>query len=1092
MTTISYDDAERLALSGDYAGAERICEALLPHFPDHFSTLYLLSSIKFMTGRFEESRGLCIKLIDIDDSNADVFNVLGTISADFDNDQDQAAEWFLSALERNPNHVRALTNLGNAYFKLQRLDEALDCFERAISIDPQSAEALNGIGMMATLKQDFDLAISSYKAALKAAPTQTDFLSNLIATLYTADRKEEALELSLQVALLEHPGKAAIAAYSCASAFCQWDVEKKLFPLVIEQLDATQKMVSMFFLAQLPLLSTYGNGVDNQKLLELHQLAADAIRAFSVRPPFTDHAEAFTKSGRVRIGFISSDFNRHVVGKFVLEVVKRIDRQRFELFLYSALDIDKEDDITELYRKEAEHFLNVYELQDTDLADQIHNDGVHVLIDLNGYTANNRLPVFTYCPAPVQISYLGYPFTSGFKEMDYIISDPWLDGPENARYCIEKPLRLSESFITVGEVPKQDINPIVPRLRNGRFTFGTLNNCYKLNPKTIEIWSRILLRVPESRLYLNNPNYFMEKTRNSIRKEFEKYGISSDRVDIIYERKAADSGETHLDFYNEIDIALDTMPLTGGTTTMEALLMGVPVVTLVGETHAQRLSYSIINNAGINLDDCIAFSEEDYVECAIALAKRPDRLIEIKQKMPSVLRQGVLGDSARFTAQLEHAVIEAWDSKFPESPILKLLDSASQKPVALSSGGHIVLSDTADDLHAFVLHEQGLWFESEAVFLPKIAQHFKCFWDFSEDPGMFAIPFALAQKPLAGKTVAIRPQGLAKNLIAKSIECNRLENVAVVSNVEGQTELPDIVRLSLKGDDQSNEDLGYWLEKLEKCSPLLVVSVTSLQDDHQAWSQLLSYEYAAYRLLPGFDLLVPHQEKDGLAASDINVFFCKTDMAKLLQDKGVLAFSAEEAEQTPLPDSDHWFKAIQDMPYAAKHLATWAEPSSAEKWGDMYRLVMNLYVDAKTTTLGAPQRWARIQMAQTILTLLMQEEATVSRVLTGIRIMLDMGKREQALEWADALINELKGQSGTLLDEPFFMPAASLEDLEMTEDEALWVYSVASITFERNRHFSSWFDSRDSLLKWTQLADFPSFQVESNRIIHLLKNKIGH
>lgn len=1091
MATISYDEAERLALGGNLVDAEKICEALLLHFPDHYSTLYLLGSIKFMTGHFEKSRDLCIKLIEIDDSNADVFNILGMISADHDNDQEQAAEWFLSAIERKSDHTKALTNLGNTYFKLKRFEDARDYYQQATSDERPYPDAINGLAMLETLLGANEQAVNIYRSALEHSPDAPNILGNLISALYnSAEGKEEAVSVSMRVAQLSNPGVAAIPAYACANSFCLWDIEDTLFPYVIPQLDAAQKTVSSFLLSHLPLLSANRQGVNNQVLLDIHRHTAKAIKASNQGLIYTDHSEAFEVEGRMRIGFISSDFYRHVVGKFVIELIKHIDKTKFELFLYSGVNSAKADDITDLYRDMAEHFADVSTMGDEEVATLIHGDGVQVLIDLNGYTANTRVPVLVYRPAPIQISYLGYPFTSGFDEIDYVISDPWLDGPKNAQYCTEKPLRLAQSFITIGAVPKLDINPIMPRLRHGKLTFGSLNNAYKLNRKTIEIWSRILQAVPDSRLYLNHPNYSMAETRSSIRKELAKYGISKDRIDIDFAKNTSTPDASHLAFYNEIDIALDAMPLTGGTTTIEALLMGVPVITLVGETHAQRLSYSIIKNVGIDLDDCIAFSEEEYVQRAIALANSRERQITLRQQIAPAMRQGILGDSTKFASQLEHAFKQAWDMKFPASPIASVLAKKNYQPLPVGNNCQLVVNDNPSDIAAFVLHEQGRWFENESQFLCKFAQHFEFFWDFSEDAGVYVVPFASAQAGSKGRSVAIRPNGIPSQLIKKSIEHNQLRNLSVILKPDLKN-TPDIVRFSYDYNDKNEIELTEILDQLESFSPLVLVSLRNgLGKDGVLPFLLMSRGYQPYRLLPGFELLVPHQVDDTVYASDINMFFCKDERARQLQKIGLLCFDVVNIDEMPEPNSIRWVQAIENMPYASKHVKAWLEMSQTSKWDDMYRLVMNLYADAKPNTLNSAQRCAKIKLAQTVITLLMREEATVSRALTGIRLMLDAGRREQALEWAGLLVNQLQSQSGKILDEPFLAPEICWEQSEISEDEALWVSSVAAIIFERYRNFSSWFDSENSLKQWEKFAELPFSKELARHMVDLLTRKV--
>ncbi len=183
-----------------------------------------------------------------------------------------------------------------------------------------------------------------------------------------------------------------------------------------------------------------------------------------------------------------------------------MDRSKFEIFLYSVAPENQEDHVTTSYIKASDHFIRMVSMSDDEIANRIHSDGIHILVELGGYTAGTRVEALAYRPAPVQISYLGYPFTYGLEEIDYVISDPWLAGQKTSLYFVEELLQLPESFITVDELPEHKIVDKAPVAKNGYVTFGSMNNIYKLNVPTIALWSRILHKVPGSKIYLNHPN----------------------------------------------------------------------------------------------------------------------------------------------------------------------------------------------------------------------------------------------------------------------------------------------------------------------------------------------------------------------------------------------------------------------------------------------------------------------------------------------------------------------------------------------------------------------------------------------------------
>lgn len=1086
MTDISYEHAVQLANAGRFAEAEAACIVLLAATPGDYLTLYVLGSIRLLTGDYEGSREVCAKLLEMRQNNADAFNMMAAISADHDQDNEATEEWLRRALACAPNHAKALTNLANLRLRKQDATEALVLYQRVMALtDGKDADALNGMAMIEASKGNLEKAIDIYKAALEYAPDNRQILTNLLATLYSASRQEEAVELALLVATYEYPGLAAVAAFSCAKSYCLWDTSDALLPVVLNELSQRINNHFIFMMPNLHLLGSYE--VTNEQLLLIHRRSGQAIEAMRSTPPFREHPQAFTPGKKIRLAYISPDLKSHVVTHFFRELVNCRNRGRFELFLYSNLPLAEEDEVTRLYRNYADHFINVFEMKDTELAERIRADGIQILVEMSGYTTGNRLAALSYRPAPVQIGYLGYPFSYGLEEFDYQISDPWLDGPENAQYFMEQPLCMPQSFITIGEFFEQEINPVPPLLRNGYVTFGSLNNTYKLNRKTIELWSRILHRVPGSRAYLNHSNFKMQRTQDSIFTEFAKHGISKDRVTIITEKHPSGS---HFRYYNDLDIMLDAMPLTGGTTTIDTLWMGVPVITKVGDTHPQRLSYSIINNIGVDLDDCIAFDEDEYVERAVALASKPERLSELRRTIPEAMKKGILCDPIRFTAQMESVLIEAWNRKFPETPIESLIEDAVYTPLPIGDA-EIVVYDVLNDMHTYVLKEQGQWYEPEAAFLAKYAAHFPVFLDFSADPGMYAVQIARAQVDAKGRSLAIRTEGLSSMLLKKSIAHASLKNLIVATDISHDAVLPDLVRFSLDCNDGSGKFISQKLASLNAAQPLILASLRSMAgEDHSAMELLISQGYQPYRLLPGYELLVPLQAGEILEPSDINLFFCKEERGRKLAQAGLLVLAQEDITTMPTASDALWAAHMRDLPYASGRIDAWLESLPSGQWGDMYRLALNLDAGARDFGLSPPQRYARAKMAFSIITLLVQGEATACRLLTGIRIMADYGKRATAVDWAGALANGLEGLTGNLLSEPFLLPLVQWESAPIDQDEADWARTTAMVTGERLRSFSSWYTLDESLAFWQTLSGHSVFGDESQRMVELIQMRL--
>jgi predicted O-linked N-acetylglucosamine transferase (SPINDLY family) len=1092
MAEISYAEAERLAYSGRFADAEKMTKKLLKAFPDSFSLQYLLSSINLLTGRYKESRRICNMLLSHPEVNADVYNTLAAISMDQDGDLDQAGVWLRKALSLDPNHRKTLVNLGHHYLRSHALRKAQECFQRATSESEPHVEAINGLGLVELAEGHFEKAISTFETILQYEPNNIWALCHVLEAMARATKIEESIELAIRISRLERPAIASVPAFTIAKLYCVWDLADQLLPAALHELNKAPKLFTMFLLATLPLLTTHG--FSNKKLFDLHCSVAQVFRRLCVQPPFSEYPAAFKPSKRIRIGYFSADLRHHVVTRFFRSLINYRDRSKFEIFLYSAALEKQEDSVTTSYIKASDHFIRVADMSDIEIANRIHADGIHILVELGGYTAGTRIEVLVYRPAPVQISYLGYPFTYGLEEVDYAISDPWLAGPKAQLYFVENLLKLPESFITVDELPEHEIALKVPVLRNGYVTFGSMNNIYKLNVPTIALWSRILHRVPGSKIYLNHPNLSVKAASDKIIQTFARYGISADRVIIVF--KPHPQGGVHVLYYNEIDIALDTLPLTGGTTTVEALWMGVPVVTLVGDTHAQRLSYSIIKNSGMNLDDCIAFTEDEYLERAVALAENPQRITDIRQKVPKAMRSGIFGDPVRFTSHMETAYFEAWDKKFPESPIASILLDEVAIALPIGDNCQLVVHDLPDDIYAYVLNEQGKWFEAEYEFLVNNAGLFKVFWDFAEDPGVYAIPVAKAQSVSGGTTLTIRDNKVSISLLQKSIAHNHLDNIQVLHEPEynqvlHNQVLPDLVRFSLDYNDRTGAKVGRWIDAFEASSPLILASLRNPEElDLSTYNLLCICGYMPYRLLPGYGLLVPHQKEDVIGLSNINLFFCKPDMAEKLEQQGVLCRTIAEMEDVPsLEIADLWHESLPDLTYATTQMQAWAYSVPAGQWGTNYLLALNLDRQGRIHSITPGKRWASIKQAQTIFISMMEKEITVPRLLSGVRVMADSGERELATRWAALLYESLKGKSGPIFNEPWLSPLKEFETLPMADDAIKCARTLAMAAHERLHSFSSWFTAAESLEMWQRISGEALMDIQAKRMTELIQKR---
>lgn len=355
---------------------------------------------------------------------------------------------------------------------------------------------------------------------------------------------------------------------------------------------------------------------------------------------------------RLRVGIISGDLREHSVGHFLEGLLSHIDSTRIELIAYPTHY--KEDELTARIRPYFSSWMSLVGKSDEVAARLIHADGVHVLLDLAGHTDKNRLPIFAWKPAPVQAMWLGYFATTGVAEMDYILGDKWTlpDGEEY--HFVEKGWRLSGAHWCMTP-PKEDIKvEELPALRNQSITFGTLNNLAKMNDRVVACWARILNEIPNSRLYLNRSNLRDDALRKSIIERYAAHGIAENRLIL----EATAGRVAALNSYNRIDIALDPFPYPGGTTSYEALWMGVPILTMRGSNYISHLGESIMHNAG--LPDWIAANEEEYIAKAVSFSTNLVNLARLRNSLRARVLASPLFDTPLFARNFEAALWGMW------------------------------------------------------------------------------------------------------------------------------------------------------------------------------------------------------------------------------------------------------------------------------------------------------------------------------------------------------------------------------------------------------------------------------------------------
>ncbi len=502
------------------------------------------------------------------------------------------------------------------------------------------------------LTEHYDDALAITRKLFEVYPECTEVRQALFASLRDLRHHEELLEAIVTTDDYDRSDDEWLIIYRFMLDICCWERTEAMLPRLLQSYRDDKLSLAVY---GTPLMDLCANPrVDTATLAQLHRNWGEKVLRDKYQ--MAGGAATVAPGERIRIGFLSSDFRIHPVYLFLDPILHLLDRKRFEVFCYANVLVD--DQFTEIARQKADRFVDVSGADYESVARAIHRDGVHILIDLGGHTQNSLLGVMAYRPAPVQITFLGYPNTTGLSTVDFRITDRAGD-PDPELYT-EELLYMEPSFLCYcadfGELQPSEVTPC---LRDGRpVTFGCCNHYRKLNPECVEVWSRILAACPDSRLLLRSLGYEGALVRKHILAEFRKHGIDGERI--VF-RGGFLSVAEHLSVYNEIDIALDPFPYHGTTTTCDTLKMGVPLITLEGDRHCQRVSSSIMRTIGFT--ETIAASKEEYVAKAVGFAQNPNGLSMLRGILPVLFQHSRLNDPQTYVAGFAQVLEEAWEKK---------------------------------------------------------------------------------------------------------------------------------------------------------------------------------------------------------------------------------------------------------------------------------------------------------------------------------------------------------------------------------------------------------------------------------------------
>jgi len=674
----------------------------------------------FQSGRISEADKLCRQILQVDKNNSEILRLLGIIAGKA-GVYDNAIELITRAIQLNPNIPDYHNSLGNIFLYQDRLDEALNCYQYALNLGADSAAIYNNVGNIFKKKEEFEQAITYYQHAVKLQAGFKDALCNLTNIYAKLKQFDQAIEYFEKLLPITPPDNAHVY-YSYAEALREvgrltdailyyqraldlnpnyidaligiakvkekqgkFLEQIKYYEQAIEMCDSEKVDIHVNNFSQLSNFLLRAGRVEDalkntKRFLEIqlssgnqgylafvanYSLHYDRAALFAELQKYNElyakplaihikpHANVADPHKKLKVGYVSADFRQHSVAYFVESILKNHNHTQFDIFCY--YNHEKQDDFTKRFQNYADRWCDCIELSDEELTEQIRQDEIDILVDLSGHIAGNRLLVFARKPAPVQATYIGFPNSTGLTAIDYHITDKYSD-PEDIgeKYNSEIPIRMSYSYYNY--YPNQDAPDVnsLPAIENGYITFGSFNKFEKITQLTLELWIEILQTMPTAKIVIKHGNLVNTELQKVFLQRLAEYGIEKERVILGSEPSTLAT----LKAYNQIDISLDTYPYNGATTTCQALWMGIPMVTLVGETHVARAGLSILTAAGF--PEFIAYTKEQYIEIAVKLASNIENLQQLRQNMRERLKSSSLMDHVGFTRELENHYRQMW------------------------------------------------------------------------------------------------------------------------------------------------------------------------------------------------------------------------------------------------------------------------------------------------------------------------------------------------------------------------------------------------------------------------------------------------
>ncbi len=677
-----------LLQAGRTADALAGCQALIAGDSGHAPAHHLLGVLAAQAGDFHTAAGHFAQAIALDPDQPDYHRHLG-LACQRLGQAVEAQRCLQRAIELNASDLVALNELGNLHWAGGRLAEALACYERVLAREPGNVAALLNLANAQARLGQSEQAVARYEQVLSLQPDSAEARFGLASALAIRGHHQRAAALFEEVArmrpdfpgLLVNLGLALMKLGRCEAAIACYDQAIARHPddymahnnrgnalrgqqRMAEALASFRRALAIkpdHANAHSNLLLTLNYTAPSQAEIFEESLRFDARQAAPLCPAPPLFANSRAPQRVLRVGYVSADLRRHSVAFFLRGVLAAHDRARVQVFCYA--NVDRPDAVTGELRSLADQWRSIVGLPDAEVARQVTADRIDILVDLGGHTGGNRLLVFARRPAPVQVTWLGYPNTTGLRAMAYRLTDAIADPPGEADALhVERLVRLPDGFLCYQPDAALAPAPASTPDAHAGVTFASFNTLAKVTPKVIRVWSQILRRTPGSRLVLKSEALDDPDTRARFLAAFAQHGVPATRLELI---TWIEDYARHMACYQAVDIALDPFPYNGTTTTCEALWMGVPVITWRGSRHAARVGASLLHHAG--LSQWVADSEDEYIERAVAQAAQGPAPGAVRAALSARMRSSALADPIRFTAGLERAYRELW-TRWCDSP----------------------------------------------------------------------------------------------------------------------------------------------------------------------------------------------------------------------------------------------------------------------------------------------------------------------------------------------------------------------------------------------------------------------------------------